>query len=357
MARAFLSEDVTYWSAGWTGVSLRVSVHTCAAGHTQGSLLASLAQVACKAFYGTHAFGDLPSVFLHSVTQSRSHQSLRRRLQQNGKPCSTVIVNPIDTEHDHGASDGDGIHGAATGHRRPHRMGEVRSGRPFRTLHDSPARTAWRRWLAVHLPICRVGLVSPSDDPGVVVWHVRMVGRNSVEPCHHSDRFVCWLARWRPAAPARFARCQGQDGATQRRWRDVSFAAWQAAIGTALVMITHEGVDRHEVEDVLCQRWPDIVVKELEQEEPAVAMSAGCCRSWPVPPRCRTVEDRGHAPARPAGSPRQSSNRCRFLCDGRPPRLRRHHDHPDMPDHPDRLPCPGWSGWSHRSDLFTNPPC
>ena len=42
-----------------------------------------------------------------------------------------------------------------------------------------------------------------------------------------------------------------------------------------MVMVTHESVDRHEVEAVLRRRWPDLVVKELEQEEPAVAMLAG----------------------------------------------------------------------------------
>ncbi len=42
----------------------------------------------------------------------------------------------------------------------------------------------------------------------------------------------------------------------------------------ALVMITHEGIDRQEVQDVLHRRWPEVVVKSLEQEEPAVAMTA-----------------------------------------------------------------------------------
>ena len=45
--------------------------------------------------------------------------------------------------------------------------------------------------------------------------------------------------------------------------------------GTALVMITHDGVDRREVMDVLRRRWPEVVVKTLEQEQPAVAMVAG----------------------------------------------------------------------------------
>jgi hypothetical protein len=43
--------------------------------------------------------------------------------------------------------------------------------------------------------------------------------------------------------------------------------------GTTLVLVSHDGVDRREVEDVLRRRWPDVVVKELEQEQPAVAMS------------------------------------------------------------------------------------
>ena len=42
---------------------------------------------------------------------------------------------------------------------------------------------------------------------------------------------------------------------------------------TALVLTTHEGVDRREVLDALRRRWPDVVVKELEQETPTVAMS------------------------------------------------------------------------------------
>jgi hypothetical protein len=43
---------------------------------------------------------------------------------------------------------------------------------------------------------------------------------------------------------------------------------------TALVMITHDGVDQRVVLDVLRRRWPGILVKILEQEQPAVAMTA-----------------------------------------------------------------------------------
>jgi hypothetical protein len=59
------------------------------------------------------------------------------------------------------------------------------------------------------------------------------------------------------------------------RWREVSFAGMAGGDGTALVMVTHEGVDRHEVEDALRRRWSDLVMKELEQEAPTVAMSPG----------------------------------------------------------------------------------
>jgi hypothetical protein len=41
----------------------------------------------------------------------------------------------------------------------------------------------------------------------------------------------------------------------------------------ALVMISHQGIDRGEVLDVLRRRWPDVAVKSLEHEEPAWAMT------------------------------------------------------------------------------------
>jgi hypothetical protein len=58
-----------------------------------------------------------------------------------------------------------------------------------------------------------------------------------------------------------------------RRWRDVSFAGMAGGDHTALVLVSHQDIDRREVQDVLCHRWPDVVVKSLEHEEPAVAMS------------------------------------------------------------------------------------
>ena len=53
-----------------------------------------------------------------------------------------------------------------------------------------------------------------------------------------------------------------------KRWRTVSFAGLMGGDRTALLLISHDGVDRREVQDVLSRRWPDVVVKELEQEEP-----------------------------------------------------------------------------------------
>jgi hypothetical protein len=61
----------------------------------------------------------------------------------------------------------------------------------------------------------------------------------------------------------------------RRSWRDVSFAGMAGGDGMALVLVSHEGIDRHEVEDALRRRWTDVVVKGLEQEEPDVAMLPG----------------------------------------------------------------------------------
>ena len=41
----------------------------------------------------------------------------------------------------------------------------------------------------------------------------------------------------------------------------------------ALVLISHEGVERREVMDVLRRRWPDVALKDLENEEPVWAMT------------------------------------------------------------------------------------
>ena len=40
------------------------------------------------------------------------------------------------------------------------------------------------------------------------------------------------------------------------------------------VPISHQGIDRRELLDVLRRRWPDVVVKGLEHEEPTWEMTA-----------------------------------------------------------------------------------
>ena len=54
-----------------------------------------------------------------------------------------------------------------------------------------------------------------------------------------------------------------------RRWRTVGLASMIGGDHRALVMISHEGIERREVLDVLCRRWPTVTLKELAQEEPA----------------------------------------------------------------------------------------
>ena len=77
----------------------------------------------------------------------------------------------------------------------------------------------------------------------------------------------------------------------RRRWRDVCFAGMAGGDHTALVMITHEGIDWWEVLDALRRRWPAVVVKSLEQEEPTWVMTAddaadlGRCRRGVEPMR------------------------------------------------------------------------
>jgi hypothetical protein len=59
-----------------------------------------------------------------------------------------------------------------------------------------------------------------------------------------------------------------------KRWRSVSFAGLMGDDRQALIMISHQSIDRREVLSVLRQRWPSVVLKDLEQEEPTWAMTA-----------------------------------------------------------------------------------
>ena len=65
-----------------------------------------------------------------------------------------------------------------------------------------------------------------------------------------------------------------RDRVARRRnqWREVGFAGMIGGDRRAMVMVSHEGVGRCEVLDVLRRRWPDVLVKKLGQEEPTWEM-------------------------------------------------------------------------------------
>jgi hypothetical protein len=77
----------------------------------------------------------------------------------------------------------------------------------------------------------------------------------------------------------------------RRHWRDVGFAGMAGGDGTALVLVSHDGLDGGEVAAVLRRRWPDAVITALDDEEPTVAMSVsdavdlGRCRRGVEPLR------------------------------------------------------------------------
>ena len=60
----------------------------------------------------------------------------------------------------------------------------------------------------------------------------------------------------------------------QRQWCDVCCTGMTGGDHMALVLVSHQDIDRREIQDVLRRRWPNAVVKSLEQEQPAVAMTA-----------------------------------------------------------------------------------
>ena len=58
----------------------------------------------------------------------------------------------------------------------------------------------------------------------------------------------------------------------RNEWRDVRFAGIIGGDRRAMVMVSHDGIDRCEVQDVMRRRWPDVLIKKLAQEEPAWEM-------------------------------------------------------------------------------------
>jgi hypothetical protein len=77
----------------------------------------------------------------------------------------------------------------------------------------------------------------------------------------------------------------------RRRWCDVAFAGMIGGDRVALVLASHDDVDRREVLDVLRRRGPDVAVNTLEQETPTLAMTTedaaalGRCRRGVEPLR------------------------------------------------------------------------
>jgi hypothetical protein len=91
----------------------------------------------------------------------------------------------------------------------------------------------------------------------------------------------------------------------RRSWCDVSFAGMTGGGRVALVLVSHEGIDRCHVEDVLRRRWPDVLVKSLDREEPTWAMSPdnaadlGRCRGGVEPLRIVIMPQHDQQPITP----------------------------------------------------------
>jgi hypothetical protein len=83
-----------------------------------------------------------------------------------------------------------------------------------------------------------------------------------------------------------------------RRWRTVIFAGMIGGDYTALVVVSHQGVERRELLDVLSRRWPDMVLKDFEDEEPMWEMTPdeaadlGTCRRGVEPLRILVMPQR-----------------------------------------------------------------
>jgi len=89
------------------------------------------------------------------------------------QPSSHFAICTHLCRHHHAARNKILLHRATAGHPHPLRNRWSRSGCPSRTLHDcASASPPWRR-LAILLPFSRVHLVSPPDDPCLVVRHAR----------------------------------------------------------------------------------------------------------------------------------------------------------------------------------------
>jgi len=77
----------------------------------------------------------------------------------------------------------------------------------------------------------------------------------------------------------------------------------------ALLLISHNGVERWEVQEVLRRRWPAVIVKSLDGEMPTVTMSAadaadlGACHRGIEPLRIVVMPQRDRQVIRPMIEP------------------------------------------------------
>ena len=140
-------------------------------------------------------------------------------------------------------------------------------------MHDGTQQTTVWRWLAILVPICRVRLVSPADDPWLVEWHKRLGLGKHGEFDDHPARFSVSVARRRAPATARPARRQGPDCSAQAAMARHGFrrhggrGSHSYGDGVARWLGSERGAG------CVAPRWPDIVVKGMEHEKPSVTMS------------------------------------------------------------------------------------
>ena len=59
----------------------------------------------------------------------------------------------------------------------------------------------------------------------------------------------------------------------RNEWRDVRFAGIIGGDRRTMLMVSHERVDRCEVQDVMRRRWPDVLINKPGREEPVWEMS------------------------------------------------------------------------------------
>ena len=60
----------------------------------------------------------------------------------------------------------------------------------------------------------------------------------------------------------------------KRAWRPVCFGGLACGDARALIMIPHDGVSRQELYDTMSNRWPDLVLQDVADEQPSWEMTS-----------------------------------------------------------------------------------